>query len=664
MTDPTPAPSLEPPRLPWWAVLLPSLLALLLFAPVWSAGFVYDDIDLLERNPTLGEWSTILEAFRRPFWELAGFEQSNTGYYRPVGATAFVLLHKLGGGDAQAYHLASTLFHAASAALVVLLALGLRVPRWAALLAGLVFACSGTHVEAVAWASALPDLLATFFSLIALNFWVRGRGLLALPALLLAMLSKEAAYATWLLLVGVTLLRSKTLLLPRVPIAALTLILTAALVYFARWQAFDSLAAGFDKQITHAFLDPTHERLLATGLVARYLGFLLLPLESRPFRPLELDVVPRSWELGGIGGIGIAAMLFALVIWLLRGRRSPTILIGLGLTFAALAPVLNPSAIGRFPFEERFAYLSSAGFAIVFAVVLCWLLQRTADRLPLRAGLGVLALAWFGLNVTTVARTVPHWQDNETFARWATEVSPETMTPWLLAGQATLQRAQQLPPGSKQRSDVADEAFDFFQRSLEVNVDDVLVAAHEREAGNVGQGDALYTGGDLRVAEQVYQKTLEGYPLAQFAHLGLSNIYLTRADEIFQRSAQLKDPQARRQAEIELLGFAEMALTHSSQSLQGEIRLPAMYFNRSMAHYWKGLLQDRAALTAAEADARRANAMEPTSFEYVLHLLEVLYLRNEPEQMAKVLEAYLQAVPNAPDRAELEQQIATLRANS
>jgi protein O-mannosyl-transferase len=664
MQTDTSAPLLETEaqRLPLRLLLIPFLLALAAFASTWASGFVYDDIELIETNPAMSEWATIGRGFQEPFWSLAPFQQNYAGYYRPVSATAFVILHKLSGGKPWSFHLASTLIHALSALLVVCLAMRIGLKRGAGVLAGVAFALSGAHVEAVAWASALPDLLATCFSLLALTAFARGRLLWALPALLLAMLSKESAYATWLVLFGIAVLGSRQLPLARRLISLPSFLVIGSLVYGLRVLAFDDAAAGFDMQLTFAQLEPSHEHALSRSLIARYLFFLIAPLSSRPFRALRLD--ETADDLAPLAILGAWLSTVALVFWLFRGRRSPLVLVGFALLFGGLAPVLNTQAIGRFPFEERFTYLPSAGFALLFGGMLFHLAKRGPHSRKSSAGAGValaLSLAWAAVNIPTLVRVIPRWSDHEGFARWATEVSPETMTPWILAGQATLQRAQGLPQNSEERAIVAEEAFELFERSLEIHVDEVLVAGHERETGNVGLGDALFVSGDINVAQQVYEETLKGFPYSQAAHLGLSTVLLVKADAANQRSARLQDPEQRALARAEILELAETARVHADQATRGSRELGAFHHNRSVANYWIGMIRDKRVLETAEADARRSIELDPTNYQFVLHLAEVQYIRERLPEMLATLEAYLAAAPNTPHRVEVEASIAALR---
>lgn len=126
--------------------------------------------------------------------------QQADGFYRPLGFASLWADYFAFGRHSWAYHLQNLCLHAANAALVVLTAAALGFRRGAAVWAGLLFAAGSVTFEAVLWPAARFDLLATFFSLLALLFLLRfisGRtGLLAASVCFAAaLLSKESAYA-------------------------------------------------------------------------------------------------------------------------------------------------------------------------------------------------------------------------------------------------------------------------------------------------------------------------------------------------------------------------------------------------------------------------------------------------------------------------------------
>lgn len=648
-----------------WVYGLPIVAAILVFAQILTAGWVYDDISLIEINPRMEEWSTILFTFQNPFWDITPVQVNYTGFYRPIGGTMFVLLYKISGGSPLVFHLASLLFHAACTFLVVRLALLLNLPRMAALVAGAYFAISGSHVEAVAWASSLPDLLATFFSLLAVIGFFRLQ--LVRPAiwLTLAVLSKEAALATWLFLVAATLFA-----MPKIPgmVAALApsnkgagtnpdasasaqplprrlprfamLFAVALVVWLLRWQAFDSLAAGFDKQLTYHHLSPIHQMMVSLGLIAEYIAYFAWPWPNFPFRPLQVDLTPSDFALWGPAAAGLLLLLASAVVWLWRNRRSGLVLVGFGLMFAGLAPVLNTKVIGRFPFEQRFLYLPSVGFALLSGFAVLWL----GRRLP-KAIVAIPLLAVAASNVWSAVVATPNWKDEMSFFTWTRTESPNAMTPYLNLARLYLTQAETFPPGHPQRMKWAEKAFDEYEASLKVDSKKWLVVSIERENGNFGMGQALYSMGDLGTAEAVYRETLKGYPNSQHAHLGIAQCLLDRAE----RSRM-------QQSQMQVLPLYEEALRHARQATQGMMELEGAYECLSIAQQFLGRPED------ALASAERALALKPDSENLATRKIEVLWALNRQDLMKQTALEFLERKPDSPMRAEFEGMIQMIDA--
>jgi hypothetical protein len=156
--------------------------------PALNAGFVGDDFMILHRLRDLSGPADVTRFFRGEFFE----------YYRPLGFVAHAIDWGIAGANPRQFHLTNLLLHAASAVLVLLIGRTLAPRSAAGLVAALLFTLHASNHEAVVWISARFDLLATFFSLAAMWWMVRGGpGWYAMPPLLflLAVLSKEAAVA-------------------------------------------------------------------------------------------------------------------------------------------------------------------------------------------------------------------------------------------------------------------------------------------------------------------------------------------------------------------------------------------------------------------------------------------------------------------------------------
>jgi tetratricopeptide (TPR) repeat protein len=624
------------------ALLLPALAAFLLFLPMLGGGFLYDDHELLTRNPRIGDPGLLLESFQKPFWEVISPLRTAAGFYRPLGAWLLAGCWHLFGDWAPGYHLVSLLLHAGCAAALAALALALGLSARLAGLAGVFFALHGAHVEAVAWISSAPDLLAALFALLGLTTLARGRLLAAAALLLAGMLAKEAAIGAWLIAMGWIALAPPAGLVRARAFAALGA--AAAALWALRALAFDSPLAGFDRQNTWHFLPPLEEWTLSLALLGRYLGWLLWPWPHTIFDPLRLDLTWSSPQRLVPALLGVLAALAALWLWLRRGRRSPALLVGLGLLFACLAPVLNTRALGQYPFEERFTYLPSAGFALVAVLFLAWALARLFPRADAGRA-AVLGLGGFALlHAASVQTQLPHWKNEEAFFDWARKASPDAMTPHLGYARLMLEKAQRAPD-AWEREKWAERGLEAYERSLEVSADRFFVSAIEREMGNLGLGDSLFIGGDVPGAQKVYQQVVGHWQRSAIGWTGLGNCSGWFALQAADRSDA---------AEFERL-WAE-ALGHYERALSFDPTLYAAMSGKAQA--LASLRRLPEALPLAEA----CFEADPANFDYASSLAAIYFELGRLTFARRTLERFLAAAPAHPQRAAVEQTLAGIEA--
>ena len=490
---------------------------------------MYDDLLLLRDNPSLHSWAFLWEGFASPMWEMVEDARAHAGgFYRPIGTAAFLLLHKLGGGSAWAFHAASWLLYAVCALLISKVARGFGWKESTATVAGLFFALHGAHAEPVAWASSLTYLLALAFSLQALRLFLAQRFWLSSALLLLAMLTQESSIGMWLLALGMGLFHAST---SKKSAALVPLVVGGLCLWLLRVQAFDAWSAGFAERLTwfglelreHPFLE---EAALSFSLITEYLQFLCVPWPHAPFHPLRLDIGIGDAERIVPALIGVFVSLCALGSWLRFGKK-PLIGWGVGMVFAGLAPVLRTSGLGQFPFEERFAFFASAGFALLVAGI--W--QSTTSRFPRHRNLLVplLAAVLVG-NGYSLHRTLPHWGTEQALFDWARKASPHAMMSWTELGRVHLERAQREEPQSGKRIVHAAAAEQAFQSGLAISPDEWFVSAIDRHNGNIGLANAVMVSGDIPTAESAFRKILTRWPESPEAHAGLGFCLVTLAE--------------------------------------------------------------------------------------------------------------------------------------
>ena len=160
-TDTSTAPQGTSKASPWAAATLVAMVVAV-YAPVWRAGFVIDDVRNLPANPALRS----AEGLRR-IWFAPGAVQQ----YYPLVYTTYWLECRVWGFHPFGYHLVNVLLHAANAVLVWRLAARLGLPgSW---LAAALFAVHPVEVDTVAWISERKNLLSLFYALASLLAYLR-----------------------------------------------------------------------------------------------------------------------------------------------------------------------------------------------------------------------------------------------------------------------------------------------------------------------------------------------------------------------------------------------------------------------------------------------------------------------------------------------------------
>src|SRR5499427_7686524 len=167
--------------LAWLLPLSIVLLTFLAFLPVLQNGFInWDDVgNLIQNTHYRGfDWNKVR-------WM---FSNVSLGLYRPITWMTLALDYLLWEMNPTGYHLTSLFFHCANALLFYFVALRLfrlslanmspseATLRLAAGFAALFFSLHPLRVEAIAWASARGDVVATFFLLAAVLSYLRATG--------------------------------------------------------------------------------------------------------------------------------------------------------------------------------------------------------------------------------------------------------------------------------------------------------------------------------------------------------------------------------------------------------------------------------------------------------------------------------------------------------
>jgi protein O-mannosyl-transferase len=385
---------------PWWlrrASLVAAAVAFLVYAPSIAGGFLYDDGNLIVRNPSirdLGAIRTIL------MYEPA----------RPVLNLSWALNYALGGDAPWHYHLVNVLVHAVNAALVASLFLWLArrlklgEARAIALVGACLFAATPMAAETVAYIASRSSALVALFALACLRLAAealesgrRAQLALAFACFLLALATKEEAAAIPLLL----------LLLDYFFVAGQRV---AALR--PRWW----IHAGFlvviplglvaRRLVTSSWLPPQAIDL-RVYLVTQWAAFPLYLLRAIvPVDPAFYRYhAPATWPPGALT-VGWAVVTLVVAVLAFRFRReAPAWSFAVAALAAGLLPSSSLVALNEMVVDHR-AYLGSLGVA--FAV------GGLVHRLG-RLRLGVLVVALCAARAVAYERVladpVRAWED-------------------------------------------------------------------------------------------------------------------------------------------------------------------------------------------------------------------------------------------------------------
>ena len=374
----------------WWtlcSLCLCGLLALLVYLNSLPNDFVVDDRPQIVDNAFLRRPDGLRRIFTTGVWAFFGQERASS-FYRPLMHTAFYAGWRLFHQNAAGYRALNLLLHACISMLVFgwlrRLTAAERVPGMAALL----FAVHPVHVEAVAWISALPDLLCSLFFLLGFTLYLAGLSMCGWrkdlagagvgACVLLGLLSKETGIVLPVMLAfaagsaavsapavaggGTPALPGTRRLWPCGTAVAAAIGLYLAL----RWHALGTLIPVL--RGPHLPL-----RLELAGWLAMLYEYTLrvvAPLRFSAFHRLEYPVSVLGWRT--MAGLAIAGALVALAAWLRRRGRMDWLAVALFLV--ALLPSFPGS---RYPngyeLGDRYLYLPSVGF--------CWLLAAAIAQL-------------------------------------------------------------------------------------------------------------------------------------------------------------------------------------------------------------------------------------------------------------------------------------------
>lgn len=475
--------------------LLLVLAVILVYQPVWHAGFIWDDDEYITKNKLL----TAPDGLWR-IW----FSLDSPSQYFPLTYTAFRLEYALWGLNPTGYHWVNLVLHAANALLIWWLLRRLAVPG--AWLAAAIWALHPVQVETVAWITELKNVLMCFCYVLTLHAWITFVGENSRR--------RWISYAMALVLFALALSAKTTACtLP----AALLLILwwqkrpitRARVVQIIPFLAF-GLAMGLVTMWWERFHIGTHGQQFSMGAMDRILvaSHAIWFYAGKLIWPVNLTFSYPRWIINPANPLAyawlVAIIALGVAIW--RTRRYVGHGVGIAILFfvATLTPTLGFIMLYTFLYTfvaDHYQYVASLGLiALAAAAFISWLSllkPRLTWLKPVLCG-GLLAL----LSILT-------WRQCGTYTSietlWRTTISRNPGS-WLahfdLA--AALVGKGQLAEGVAQ-----------YQETLKINP--TYAPAH------CGLGIVLSQAGYLDAAIAQYEQALQINPDYEDAHINLGN---------------------------------------------------------------------------------------------------------------------------------------------
>lgn len=509
--------------------LLLVLAAAVAYAPVFGAGFVYDDHLVVLRNPAVAHFD-VGALLSRPLWAFYSPEtELAVGYWRPASSLLLAATYALAGPTPLAFHLLVLALHLAACGAAWALARRIGRSDAVGFAVALLFAVHPVHVESVAWISAVGDPAFGLCALLALERHLawreagsRGSPWVAGALLLAGLAAKELAAGG---IVAVLVLDVALGHKPRGWRAYAPYAAAFAAYVAARMLVFQSPWAGFDRTTTEFGVSATRLLLLRAEILGSGLRFAAWPTDLRLFHPFAPDAARAGLALP-LALLAAWAVLCVVLAW----RRERALCAAALLVLAPLVVVVGRvGALGTFPFSERYLYVAVFGIALLAVLA--------ARRwLPSPIGVALLAVATVAGGIATHAQART-WRDDATLFRTAAERSPRAPYARWLHGRELLERyrATRDPEALRGAEREFQEALALLDAAQKGD-GSIFGLSDDHVQSNVGLGWVLlYLAEaegtrDYEPAEVVFRMAAQRYPDSEEAWTGLGVARMERGD--------------------------------------------------------------------------------------------------------------------------------------
>ncbi|MBI2674265.1 MAG: tetratricopeptide repeat protein [Candidatus Yanofskybacteria bacterium] len=487
------------------------ILSIVLSFAVFGNGifndFTFDDVAVVQNRGDLKDPSNFFNLFVSPYHLLA-----KLGLFRPFTMASYAVNHYINDAiltdsatsfqQAAGFRVANIIIHALNSFLVFWLIRCLFKNRFLSYATFLLFLVHPIHTEAVTSIVGRAELLAFFWSLVAIYFFIKKDTFLSSVSFLFALLSKEVALMALPILFYVDWGVMKNRFFQTIN---RTFIFTPVVLVYAALR-YKALGAYFFGDVTmtivgnHLKFLPLKERVLtAFKVLYMYLERLVWPVHlSADYSYSTISPVSRFVDLTFLVG----AVFFIFLLGFLVFRKTHGTAVAFG-ALAFLSPYIMISnlikPVGTI-MGERLMYFSSFGFILLFSYVLL----KVSEKISKKIIYVFLALLIIFFSARTIIRN-GDWYDARTLFTATLKESPNSLI------------ARMAMAAVHVKDDEWDEAKEQLNIALDIYEDNSrvqnlwgIIADHE---------------GDQKLAEERYLRSLELNPDAINAQINLAELY-------------------------------------------------------------------------------------------------------------------------------------------
>jgi len=354
----------SPDRRDYIGISLILLITFIVYRVSLSNGFVnWDDDKYIQNNPLIT--SIDLKAL---------FSTYVMGNYHPFTMLGYAIEYQFFGLNATGYHVIDLLLHLVNVLLVFYTVFYLSNKTIVALIACLFFGIHPMHVESVAWASELKDLLYSFFFLASYIFYlkyVKDQNkkfyFFSLLLFLCSLLSKGMAVSLPVVLLLTDYFKGRKIIkqtvIEKLPFFLLAIIFGIVAVY-----AQKSLGA------TESTVFQFSQRIIFAGYAfITYLIKLLIPLNLSSYYPYPIKVggiIPAQYYIYLVIVLGLVIYIFYF------HRHSKKIIFGTAFFTVTIFFVLQLFPVGDTVMADRYCYIPSIGIFYLAGEGFYWLWSK------------------------------------------------------------------------------------------------------------------------------------------------------------------------------------------------------------------------------------------------------------------------------------------------